>query len=265
MSDGDINAGCNDGVCTPRGRKNLTNAPGAPGAPDNSVPTLKQDENLIKIDIISDTMCPWCWVGKRGLEAALKQSPEVNVEVNWLPYFLDKSLPEEGKPVWQYYLGNYGDPLAGERMKPGLINAGKRCGIDFETHYVNMMHYRPTIRSHRLIQYAKRQQNNKQDEMVEQLFHMYYEEGKHLNSIEHLVEAATKVGLEGDIKGYLESDEDEKEVYDEAEKVKPRAQGVPTFLFTKPGTNFHHTFSGGQPSIAFQKVFNKFSAGDDEK
>jgi predicted DsbA family dithiol-disulfide isomerase len=54
-------------------------------------------------------------------------------------------------------------------------------------------------------------------------------------------------------------------VYDEGEKVKPGAQGVPTFLFTKPGTNFHHTFSGGQPSSAFQEVFNKFSAGDNEK
>ncbi len=191
------------------------------------------------------------------MEQALQEMPEMDVEIHWLPFFLDRKLPEDGKPVEEYYVGNYGDPKAGERMMPGLIQAGRKCGIDFETYYVNMARYRPTIRSHRLIHLAKRQ--NKQDEMVEELFHMYYEEGKHLNSIEHLTEAASTVGLEGDIAAYLKSDQDEKEVFEEADKALQYAEGVPTFLFTKPGTDLHHSFSGGQPPIACRKVFKAFS------
>jgi predicted DsbA family dithiol-disulfide isomerase len=250
-------AGCEDGVCRP------LDADGSKNRPDRTTTTTQtpnaETTNQIKmeINIISDTMCPWCWVGKRNMEQALQEMPEMDVEIHWLPFFLDRKLPEEGKPVEEYYVGNYGDPKAGERMMPGLIQAGRKCGIDFETHYVKMTRYRPTIRSHRLIHLAKRQ--NKQDEMVEALFHMYYEEGKHLNSIEHLTEAASKVGLEGDIAAYLKSDQDEKEVFDEAEKALQYAEGVPTFLFTKPGTDLHHSFSGGQPPIAFRKVFKAFS------
>jgi predicted DsbA family dithiol-disulfide isomerase len=245
-------AGCEDGVCIPKGVKKqqsstLLNAT-----------TTTSSSNKIKIDIISDTMCPWCWVGKRGMEQALRECPEVEADITWLPFFLDKNLPEEGKPVEEYYVGNYGDPKAGENMKPHLVAGGKRCGIDFETNYVNMTHYRPTIRSHRLIELAKRQ--GKQDAMVEELFRIYYEQGQHLNSIQHLTEAATRVGLEGDIEEYLKSDQDEKEVFEEAAKLKYLAQGVPTFLFSRPGTDLEFSFSGGQTPEAFKRVFHSFSS-----
>jgi predicted DsbA family dithiol-disulfide isomerase len=249
MSDAN-NAGCMDGVCVPLGAKKKSQA--ATGTPSE-----KNTGKNIKIDIISDTMCPWCWVGKRNMEAALKDMPEIEVEVNWLPFFLDRNLPEDGKPVEEYYMGNYGDPKAGDRMKPGLVKAGEKCGIDFETHYINLTRYRPTIRSHRLIELAKKQ--NKEDEMVEELFHMYYEEGKHLNLIEYLAESASKVGLEGDIVAYLESDKNEKEVFEEADCCLKDAEGVPTFIFTKPGTKMQYSFSGGQPQSAFKQVFDMFS------
>jgi predicted DsbA family dithiol-disulfide isomerase len=256
MVTSDSNVGCEDGLCRPLGSRET--AESSSMQQDNpSKDDHDQGSNRIKIDIISDTMCPWCWVGKRNLEKALEDMPEIQAEINWLPYFLDKNLPEAGKPVAEYYVGNYGDARAGERMKPGLVAAGKRCGIDFETYYINMTHYRPTIRSHRLIQLAKR--CNKQDAMVEELFKIYYEEGKHLNSIEHLEEAAKRVDLDDiNVQEYLAGNEDEKEVYEEAAKIKHMVQGVPTFIFTKPGTELYHTFSGGQPPSAFKEVFNMF-------
>ena len=215
-----------------------------------------EDRLEIKVEIISDTMCPWCWVGKRNLEAALQNAPHVTAQVDWLPFFLDKSLPEEGKPVADYYQGNYGDPQAGERMKPALVRAGQLVGIDFEKHYVHMTHYRPTIRSHRLIEYAKRR--DKQNEMVEALFHMYYEQGKHLNSIEHLCDAAVAVGLRRDaVRVYLESEEDEQEIYDKAAKLQRQASGVPTYLFhgvDRPRAQ-PLRLSGGLPQSSFQFVF----------
>lgn len=244
---------CEDGVCRPKTSSESSKT--TPASHNNS----NKDESTstkIKIDIISDTMCPWCFVGKQNLDEALKEMPEVEAEINWLPFFLNKDLPEDGMPVEEYYMRNYGNPKAGDRMKPSLVQAGKRCGIDFETNYINLTHYRPTIRSHRLVEFAKRQ--GKQNEMVMELFHMYYEEGKHLNSINDLADSAKKVGLTGNVKEYLESKQDEDEVFAEAARVKRLAQGVPTFLFSKPGTDIKHTFSGGQPPRAFRAVFEAF-------
>lgn len=186
--------------------------------------------------------------------------PDIEADINWLPFFLNKDIPDEGMPVEEYFRRNYGDPKAGERMKPSLVAAGKRSGIDFETNHLGITHYRPTIRSHRLIELAKHQ--GKQDEMVMELFHMYFEQGKHLNSIPDLVDSAKKVGIEGDVKAYLESDKDEKEVFEEADRVLMQAQGVPTFLFSKPGTDIKYRFSGGQPPRAFRKVFEAFAENE---
>ena len=258
LSMGSDAAGCDDGVCRPKGA--TANA----SVDLKGLPTAgKTSKSKLKIEIISDTMCPWCWVGKRNLEKALRETPEIEVEIDWLPFFLDKTLPEpDGKPVEEYYIRNYGDPKVGERFKPHLVKAGEKCGIDFATHYIHLTHYRPTIRSHRLITLAKRQ--GKQDPMVEELFRMYYEGGKHLNSIEHLTEAARKVGLEGDIEGYLTSDQDEKEVYEEAERYQKYASGVPTFLFSMPEKNLRYSFSGGQPPEAFKNVFQSFLTEQDK-
>lgn len=250
---------CEDGVCRPGEKKQQADA-----AQESMLGTditaaaaaTKPGVLNIKIDIISDTMCPWCWVGKRNMEQALKDHPEVNAEINWLPFFLARDLPEEGKLVKDYYLDNYGDAKAGDNMQPHLITAGRKVGIDFETNFINMERYRPTIRSHRLIEYAQRQ--GKQDEMVEELFRMYYEGGKHLNSISDLVESAKHVGLDGDVvKAYLESDQGEAEVDATAKKFKPMAQGAPTFLFKrsdKPNMR-PLTFSGGQPPHMFGVAF----------
>ena len=261
MSD-EVNGSCENGVCKPK--RVASEQDSTSSTPESA--TLAQSKTgteesvphktTIHIDIISDTMCPWCWVGKRGLEEALAKSPDIEAKVNWLPYFLDKNLPEEGKPVKDYYRQNYGDPNVGDSMKHHLVEAGKRCGIDFETHFVGLDRYRPTIRSHRLIELVKEQ--DKEDAMVEALFHMYYEEGKHLNSIPHLVETASKVGLEGDIEEFLQSNEKEQEIYEKANSLKYKAQRVPTFLFSRPDRpNMEQlTFSGGQPATSFMRVFS---------
>jgi predicted DsbA family dithiol-disulfide isomerase len=263
---------CEDGVCRPGEKQQPETAPkesmlGTDTTANTA--TTKTGVLNISIDIISDTMCPWCWVGKRNMELALKDHPEINAEINWLPFFLDRNLPEEGKLVEDYYRDNYGDVNAGNNMKSPLVKAGNKVGIDFDTHYNKITHYRPTIRSHRLIEYAQRQ--GKQDEMVEELFRMYYHNsGKYLNSIPDLVEAAQNVGLKGGadtdtdtntdltgVQAYLESDQGEAEVDELAKKVLPMVQGVPTFLFKrsdKPNMT-PLTFSGGQPPHMFELAF----------
>mmetsp|Transcript_5090 Transcript_5090/g.6645 ORF Transcript_5090/g.6645 Transcript_5090/m.6645 type:complete len:97 (+) Transcript_5090:1-291(+) len=86
---------------------------------------------------------------------------------------------------------------------------------------------------------------------------MYYEEGKHLNSIEHLMESANKIGIQGDVKEFLTSREKEDEVYLTADSIKSMAQGVPTFLLSRPDRPDQKpiSFSGGQPPESFLRVF----------
>jgi predicted DsbA family dithiol-disulfide isomerase len=247
---------CEDGVCRPGEKQQQDVAPKSTLDVTSAAAATKTGVLNISIDIISDTMCPWCWVGKRNMELALKEHPEINAEIIWMPFFLARNLPEEGMPVKDYYVRNYGDANVGDKMMPQLVAAGKKVGIDFETNFVNLTHYRPTIRSHRLIEYAQRQ--GKQDEMVEELFCMYYEGGKHLNSISDLVESAKSVGFDGDVvKAYLESDEGEAEVDALAKKVQPMAQGAPTFLFKRSDRPDMRplTFSGGQPPHMFGLAF----------
>jgi predicted DsbA family dithiol-disulfide isomerase len=258
---------CDDGVCLPPGVQKKQQAVLSSDTAKDSTSTSNKNATStnnntirIQIDIISDTMCPWCWVGKRHLEDALrKEQDHIQAEIHWHPYFLDRRLPENGKLVKDYYRDNYGDEMTGERMKPHLIEAGRNCGIDFKTHYATMERFRPTIRSHRLIELAKQQ--DKQDMMVEELFRMFYEQGKHLNSVDDLVECAKVVGLEGDIEAFLKGSEYEKEVDEAAAKWQPRAEGVPTFLFSRPDVPDQEpiSLSGGQPPSAFLRVFRYLS------
>jgi len=252
--DNNHNLGCDSGVCRPK----TASLNSETSDRNNSSSDSNDQKNLkIRIDIISDTMCPWCWVGKRNMEFALREIPEpIEANVHWLPFFLDKDLAEEGTLTEEYYLKNYGDAQTGERMKQPLTQAGKPTGIDF-TEYCKVTHFRPTIRSHRLIEYAD--QHGKQDEMAEQLFCMFCEEGKPLNSIPHLIEAAQKLGFNKDhVQAYLESKTNEKQIFDLADSVRDLANGVPTFIFTLPDhEDVRYTFSGAASPEEFQTVFEK--------
>jgi len=117
-----------------------------------------------------------------------------------------------------------------------------------------MLEY-PTIRSHRLIDLAKEQ--GKQDEMVEELFYMYYQEGKRLNSIPDLVAVANKVGITGNTEDFLKSNEKEDENLLAAQSSRRRAQGVPTFSFSRPDRPDQKPIvsSGGLPPSSFERVF----------
>jgi len=217
---------------------------------------------VLIFDIVSDTMCPWCWVGKKNLEFTLKETPEdVDIKnINWLPYFLDLTLSEEGTSTEEYYQKNYGDARAGERMKPLLISEGRKAGIDFTT-YFNITHFRPTLRSHRLIEYAK--QNGKQEEMVEALFRMYCEEGKALNDISALTQVAERIGLNGsNVRAYLQSKSNEQQVLELARSVRgDHSHGVPTFIFSLcDHKDVTYTLSGAQPPEVFTNVLEKLVA-----
>jgi predicted DsbA family dithiol-disulfide isomerase len=186
---------------------------------------------LLTIDIISDVVCPWCYVGKRRLERALAQRPFVKCDVRWLPYFLESRVPTTGMPRVDYISQKFG---AYDKVAPGharLVPIGAEIGIDFRFDRIT---WQPnTLDAHRVIGWAQR--NGKAGPVVERLFAMFFNEGANLSDREMLVAAGRLAGLDADeMRRDLLSDRD-KELVEKQASAATRAGigGVPFFVFGK--------------------------------
>eukprot|EP01126_Amoeba_proteus_P037899 TRINITY_DN3928_c0_g1_i16.p1 TRINITY_DN3928_c0_g1~~TRINITY_DN3928_c0_g1_i16.p1 ORF type:complete len:168 (-),score=31.39 TRINITY_DN3928_c0_g1_i16:576-1079(-) len=115
-------------------------------------------DGVVKVAIYSDTMCPWCFVGKRNFERAAQSFPQVRFEVEWHPFLLNTSIPKEGIALSDYFRKNHGRAINVNDIFQHLKAAGQRCGIDFKpTEKVF-----PTIDSHRLIEYSKQKKKHEE-------------------------------------------------------------------------------------------------------
>jgi predicted DsbA family dithiol-disulfide isomerase len=185
-------------------------------------------------------------VGKRRLEKAVsKLDPKkVKVEVNWLPFFLDRTLPTPGKNKLEHYHKKFGKART-EQMLPHMVQTGKREGINFN--YGGKIGN--TLNSHRLIELAKKK--GKLDGMIETLFSYYFEQEKDISDDAVLVEAAVKVGMDKDeVAKFLKSDE----MKDEIEKMTEESgiSGVPHFIVDNK-----FEFSGAQDPEFILSVFRR--------
>ncbi|CAN0144003.1 unnamed protein product, partial [Hapterophycus canaliculatus] len=161
-----------------------------------------------------------------------------------------------GAPSLQEYLNmKYGN-RAGTRMAASLEQAGQATGISFN----NERKVHNTIRSHRLVRLADGQ--NKGSEMIEQLFHGYFEEGKNICDSDVLLELAQKVCEDCCAHAYLQGDEGEKEVVSEFQNGvrKHGITGVPYFVVSREGSEATIPLSGGQPPAVFLEVFDRLSS-----
>ncbi|KAF9187541.1 hypothetical protein BGZ51_007387 [Haplosporangium sp. Z 767] len=208
----------------------------------------------ITVDIVSDVVCPWCYIGKKRLDkaiAAYKSKPgheDVQFKVNWHPYQLDPSLSKSPIPKMSMYAQKFGPdraPLIRDRM----IQVGQEEGIKFE-YSGNIVN---TLDSHRLIAFATRK--GKQDEIVEALFEDYFEENK-CGEIPTLIETAAKIGLDrNEVEQFLKSDEGVKEIQDEIVQAKMQGvQGVPNFTIGDK-----YVLSGAQEPSTLEELFDRVS------
>ncbi|KAL8865691.1 MAG: hypothetical protein Q9174_006753 [Haloplaca sp. 1 TL-2023] len=209
------------------------------------------------ISIISDTVCPWCYVGKNKLDRAIstyksKSSDDDTFSITWLPFYLNPDAPKTGIDKRQYYMSKFGSertPLIFDR----LAQAGKDVGIDFKFGGKTGN----TRDSHRVIQLAKTKGEGMQTKVVEELFRAYFEEEKDITSHEVLQAAAVKSGLsEIETKEWLGSDKGGNEVDKEVNEAQMMAvSGVPHF--TLQGK---YEIGGAQDPEAFMQIFEKIKA-----
>jgi predicted DsbA family dithiol-disulfide isomerase len=185
-------------------------------------------QSPVTIDVVSDVVCPWCYLGKRRLEKALTIVSEVPTVVRWRPYRLDPTIPPEGIDRKDYIIGKFGSLEAIEPAHERLTAYGKAEGIDY--HFERIERSANTIDAHRLIRWAAAA--GLQEAMVERLFAAEFTEGKDVGSIPVLAALAGEVGLDAEaIARRLASDEDRAEVIAEVENAtRIGVTGVPCFI-----------------------------------
>jgi predicted DsbA family dithiol-disulfide isomerase len=182
----------------------------------------------VTIDVVSDVVCPWCFIGKRRLEKALALKPDIPVEVRFHPYFLNPWVPREDMTREEYLTTKFGSPERYNGIAGRVAAAAAAEGL---TYAVDKMRRQPnTLDCHRLIFWAEAL--GKSAEMKQRLMDLYFTDGADLSDREVLVAAAASVGLDGaKIREMLASDTDIERVENAASAAKDAGiDGVPTFI-----------------------------------
>lgn len=184
--------------------------------------------DILPIDVVSDVVCPWCYVGKKRLEAALALVPEVQTEIRWRPYQLDPTIPPQGVPRRAYMENKFGSL---DKIKPvhdKLTEMGRELGIDFD--FAGIEVSPNTLDAHRLIRWAF---GDKQDAMVEALFRAFFVDAQNLADPDTLADIAAYCGFPRDeVRAALDTDADIESVQGEIAAAQNLGiQGVPFFIF----------------------------------
>ena len=202
------------------------------------------DQNSpISVDIISDVMCPWCYVGKRRFEKALELTPDTKVDVKWRPYQLDPTIPRDGVDRQEYLNNKFGGEERARQIYQAIVEAGEVENIPFA--FDKIKRSPNTLDAHRLIRWAFTP--GLQDEMVEHLFKLYFIEGADIGDQEVLLDAARHVGMDMEIlTGLMATDADTDLVEKEIALAREMGvQGVPCFLVA----NKYAVMGAEQPEV----------------
>ena len=197
----------------------------------------------VSVDIVSDIVCPWCWLGKQYFDAAVKSSGR-KIEVTWRPYILDPTVPSEGAPYAAYMKKKFGDAPDNRftAMREHLEAAAPDAGITFRFSELTV---RPnTLRAHMLVRWAQGQELALGSAAKQALFKAYFEDLQDIGDIEVLTGLSKTIGLDPDIvKALLEDNRDADKVNEEIDFFRNLGvSGVPTFIY-----NGQFAVTGAQP------------------
>lgn len=198
----------------------------------------------LAIDVISDVVCPWCFLGKRKLDAAMADVPQLAFEVSWRPFQLDPTIPPEGIDRHEYLARKFG-PEKIAAIHARLEEAGAEAGIAFA--FDKIKRSPNTLDAHRLIRWSHAKQ--KQDMVVDRLFSLYFIEGEDIGDRDVLVRVAEGADLDGDLVRRLFAEGvDVGPVREEiATAARMGVSGVPFFIFANK-----YAVSGAQPVEALK-------------
>lgn len=209
-------------------------------------------KEVIKVDVISDVACPWCYVGKRRFEAALKEWQGATVDVTWHPYQLDPSMRAEGMNRDTYLTNKFGSVDRVQEMTDRLTEVGRTVGIDFdfgdEWLAVN------TLQMHQLLHVANKEGIGV--ELKERFLKAYFEDTKHLNKVDELYAITKEFGWDSaKVDAIINDSTIAEAVKNEISQYQQRGvSGVPFFVI-----NDQYGISGAQPTEVFLEAFQSVS------
>jgi len=210
----------------------------------------------LDIQIVSDNICPFCYLGKKKVEAAVAQLPkDVKVHIEWRPFQLDPMLPAPGVNKLVRYATKFG----GQERVNGMLENMKAHGAKWGINFSFGGNIGNTVDSHRLVEFSKQPAQGggaHTDALINALFKRYFEEEQDLSTPDVLVSAAREAGLpasEEELRTFLRSDQLRKEVLgDMASAAEAGISGVPHFI-----VNGQYAISGAQEPDTFLAVFKK--------
>lgn len=210
----------------------------------------------IKLDIMSDPICPWCFIGKAYLDKALSAHPNHPFLIEWHPFQLNPDMPANGMGRREYLEGKFGGKEAAVRAYAPVVESAKTAGvaIDFE----GMQRTPNTINAHRLIHWAGIE--GRQTAAVSALFKAYFTDAHDIGDLDVLIDIAKSVEMNGDVvKRLLDSDEDLKLIQDrDKHSRKMGINSVPTFIIAN-----QHAVPGAQPPELWAQVIADLTAQAD--
>ena len=211
----------------------------------------KRSFSPIQVDIVSDIVCPWCWLGSRYFQMAAKKSGR-KIELTWRPYMLDPTVPEGGVPYKDYMKKKFGDTPSNRwtEMRKALEQAAPEAGIEFKFGQIPM---RPnTLNAHRLMKWAQGQ--GKGDMAADALFRACFADLKDIGDKDVLANIAGDIEMDAEIvSDLLDSDRDKQAVEEEIDFFRQLGvSGVPTFIY-----NGQFAIQGAQPVDSHRAAIEK--------
>ncbi|MEQ8604054.1 MAG: DsbA family oxidoreductase [Marivibrio sp.] len=205
----------------------------------------------MQIDIFSDPICPWCFIGKKRLDAARALRPGLDLKIRWRAFQLNPDMPAGGMDRQTYLNVKFGGPDRAQELYGQIARVGQEVGIPFD--FAGIPRTPNTLSAHRLIRFAQQPEQGKADALVEALFDAYFLENRDIGDRETLLELAQVAGLDlGAAAEILDQDAYAEEI--RAEDAYARRMGiggVPCFI-----VNGKYALSGAQEPESFLPLFD---------
>jgi len=213
---------------------------------------MSENRLPVQLDIISDTICPWCYIGKQKLDTALAQLPDIPLEMTWRPFQLNPDMPLAGMDRDAYLNAKFGGEANAKQTYDAVRKAATDAGLDL--HFERIRTTPNTLSSHCLIRWAK--SAGCQEKIVASLFKAYFENGENISDHKVLSDIAEANGMDWEIVAQLlATGSDRADTIAEDKQARDMGvQGVPAFLF-----NAQYLISGAQPVETFVEMLNTLS------
>lgn len=204
----------------------------------------------VKLDVLSDPICPWCYIGKTHLDKALEAEGDHPFVIEWHPFQLNPDMPEDGMDRREYLERKFGGKENAVRVYGQIAEHAEQAGIEID--FAAIKRTPNTVNAHRLIHWAGIE--GKQNDVVDALFSAYFKEGRDIGDIETLADIADGIGMDASVvTRLLKSNEDLSAIKDrDTHSREMGVNSVPTFI-----VGSRHAVPGAQPPELWQKVIKE--------